>query len=112
TQELSDLRAAAPELLEQVLGNVESVIAHRQSVPDSAELIARLGGTRLSWSSTEQLAHARPTGRATRTRSRELAIRPDVIQSLPSGRAAVMVARTGVCSVARITHPDGGSERS
>ena len=33
TQELADLRAAAPELLEQVLGNVETVIAHRQSVP-------------------------------------------------------------------------------
>ena len=27
---------------EQVLGNVETVIAHRQSVPDSAELIARM----------------------------------------------------------------------
>ena len=60
TQELADLRAAAPELLEQVLGNVETVIAHRQSVPDSAELIARIAGTRPAWSSTEQLAQRGP----------------------------------------------------
>jgi conjugal transfer pilus assembly protein TraD len=60
TQELADLRAAAPELLEQVLGNVETVVAHRQSVPDSAELIARIAGTRPAWSSTEQLDARRP----------------------------------------------------
>ena len=105
TQELADLRAAAPELLEQVLGNVETVIAHRQSVPDSAELIARIGGTRLAWSSTEQLAHAIPTGRSTRSRSREFAIHPDVIRTLACGSAAVSVASAGRCSVARIHHP-------
>ena len=105
TQELADLRAAAPELLEQVLGNVETVIAHRQSVPDSAELIARIAGTRLAWSSTEQLAHAIPTGRSTRSRSREFAIHPDVIRTLACGSAAVSVASAGRCSVARILHP-------
>jgi conjugal transfer pilus assembly protein TraD len=105
TQELADLRAAAPELLEQVLGNVETVIAHRQSVPDSAELIARIAGTRPAWSSTEQLAHAVPTGRRTRTRSREFAIHPDVIRTLACGNAAVSVASAGRCAVARIFHP-------
>jgi hypothetical protein len=88
-----------------VLGNVETVIAHRQSVPDSAELIARIGGTRLAWSSTEQLAHAIPTGRSTRSRSREFAIHPDVIRTLACGSAAVSVASAGRCSVARIHHP-------
>jgi conjugal transfer pilus assembly protein TraD len=105
TQELADLRAAAPALLEQVLGNVETVIAHRQSVPDSAELIARIAGTRPAWSSTEQLAHAIPTGRTTRSRSREFAIHPDVIRTLACGSAAVSVASAGCCSVARILHP-------
>ncbi|HVC85104.1 MAG TPA: type IV secretion system DNA-binding domain-containing protein [Solirubrobacteraceae bacterium] len=105
TQELADLRAAAPELLEQVLGNVETVIAHRQSVPDSAELIARIAGTKPAWSSSEQLAHAIPTGRTTRSRSREFAIHPDVIRTLACGSAAVSVASAGCCSVARILHP-------
>ncbi len=105
TQELADLRAAAPELLEQVLGNVETVVAHRQSVPDSAELIARIAGTRPAWSSTEQLSHAVPTGRSSRSRSREFAIHPDVVRTLERGCAAVSVPSAGVCAVARIFHP-------
>jgi len=103
TQELADLRAARAELLEQVLGNVENVIAHRQSVPDSAELIARIAGTRTSWRSTQQLAGALPTGRSTRTAVREFAIHPDVIRALPSGCAVVSGARGH--AVARIHHP-------
>ena len=105
TQELADLRAAAPELLEQVLGNVEAVIAHRQSVPDSAELIARIAGTRPAWSSTQQLEHAIPTGRSTRSRSREFTMHPDVIRTLERGSAAVAVPGSGACAVARIHHP-------
>jgi hypothetical protein len=105
TQELADLRAAAPELLEQVLGNVEAVVAHRQSVPDSAELIARIAGTRPVWSSTEQLTHAVPNGRSSRSRSREFAIHPDAIRTLARGCAAVSVPGAGRCAVARIFHP-------
>jgi conjugal transfer pilus assembly protein TraD len=105
TQEVADLRAAAPELLEQVLGNVEAVIAHRQSVPDSAELIARVAGTRPAWSSTEQLRRSVPTGHGSRTRSREFAIHPDVIRTLDCGSAAVSVGSSGTCAVARIFHP-------
>ena len=105
TQELADLRAAAPELLEQVLGNVETVVAHRQSVPDSAELIARIAGTRPGWSSTEQISHAIPTGHGSRSRSREFSIHPDVIRTLECGSAAVAVGSCGQCAVARIFHP-------
>jgi DNA helicase HerA-like ATPase len=105
TQELADLRAAGAELLEQVLGNVETVIAHRQSVPDSAELVARIGGTRSTWSSSEQLVHSLPTGRSTRVRSREFAVHPDVIRTLARGSAAVTVAGAGTCAVTRIFNP-------
>ena len=103
TQELADLRAARAELLEQVLGNVETVIAHRQSVPDSAELIARIAGTRTSWRSTQQLTGPLPTGRSTRTPVREFAIHPEVIRALPTGCAVVSGARGH--AVARIHHP-------
>jgi hypothetical protein len=105
TQELADLRAAGAELLEQVLGNVETVIAHRQSVPDSAELVARIAGTRVTWSASEQLVHSLPTGRSTRVRSREFAIHPDAIRTLARGTAAVSIAAAGTCAVTRIFHP-------
>ena len=103
TQELADLRAARAELLEQVLGNVESVIAHRQSVPDSAELIARIAGTRASWRSTDQFTGPLPTGRSSRTPVREFAIHPEVIRGLPAGCAVV----SGVSghAVTLIHHP-------
>jgi hypothetical protein len=74
-------------------------------VPDSAELIARIAGTRLAWDATEQLQHAIPTGRVTRSRSREFAIHPDVIRTLERGTAAVAVGSSGACAVARIFHP-------
>jgi hypothetical protein len=105
TQELADLRAAGGELLDQVLGNVDTVVAHRQTVPDSAEMIARIAGTRPTWSTTAQLEHAVPTGRGTRTRSREFAIHPDVIRTLARGTAAVCVASSGSCAVTQILHP-------
>lgn len=46
TQELADLRAAGDgELHDQVLGNLDVLIAHRQNVPESAETIASIAGT-------------------------------------------------------------------
>src|SRR4029077_20538641 len=44
TQELADLRIAGERLLEQVLGNLSVLIAHRQVVPDSAALVASMAG--------------------------------------------------------------------
>jgi TraM recognition site of TraD and TraG/Type IV secretory system Conjugative DNA transfer len=46
TQELADLRRVDPAFQDQVLGNVETIIAHRQNVPESAELVAAIAGTR------------------------------------------------------------------
>ena len=105
TQELADLRAADGELLEQVLGNVEALIAHRQNVPASAELVAQIAGTRVVWNRTEQLERSVPTGRATRTRGREYVIHPDAIKALPVGCAAVAITGTGRCALTRINHP-------
>ncbi len=102
TQELFDLRATRNEhLLEQVLGNVAAVIAHRQSVPDSAELVAGIAGTRGAWISSERVG----SGVATRTRGREYLIHPDQIKALPRGVAAVVVPARGCASIARIRHP-------
>ncbi len=103
TQELSDLRLPRHEqLLEQVLGNLTSLIAHRQVVPDSAELTARLAGTRGVWSTSWNR-----DGRTTRTRAREYLIGPDEVKNLARGHAAVirLTGRTRV-AVARMLSPD------
>jgi type IV secretory pathway TraG/TraD family ATPase VirD4 len=101
TQELADLRAGGRGvLLDQVLGNVGTLIAHRQVVPDSASLIATLAGTRGAWTGT-----LRPDGEVSRTRTRELELRPDEIRGLAPGQAAVVVPGSGVAPIARILFP-------
>jgi conjugal transfer pilus assembly protein TraD len=86
TQELSDLRLSGREtLLEQVLGNLTGLIAHRQVVPDSAELVARLAGTRGTWSTSWS-----SNGASSRTRVREQLVDPDEVRRLERGCAAVI----------------------
>jgi len=91
TQELSDLRLPGRErLLDQVMGNLSVLIAHRQVVPDSAELIARLGGTKGAWRTSQS-----SDGRTTRTRTREGVLEGDDITSLGQGWAAVITLVDG-----------------
>jgi type IV secretory pathway TraG/TraD family ATPase VirD4 len=87
TQELSDLRLPEREtLLEQVLGNLTVLIAHRQVVPASATLIADIAGTHGAWATT-----VRTDGGGTRSRGREYTAHPDDIKTLRCGWAAVIV---------------------
>ncbi len=86
TQELSDLRLEGrKQLLEQVLGNLSAIVAHRQVVPESAELIGRLGGSRGVWRATHT-----SDGRWTRTRSTKSLLAPEDIRGLSPGWAAVI----------------------
>jgi hypothetical protein len=54
TQELADLDRAGHGLRDQILGNTALKIAHRQDVPESAERVARLAGTRRVWEESYQ----------------------------------------------------------
>jgi hypothetical protein len=91
TQELSDLRLPGRDtLLDQVLGNLSVLIAHRQVVPDSAELVASLAGTEGRWRTS-----ATNDGRITRTRVRAGLLAPEEITGLRRGRAAVIVLSDG-----------------
>jgi type IV secretory pathway TraG/TraD family ATPase VirD4 len=86
TQELSDLRLHRREqLLEQVLGNLAVLLAHRQVVPESSELIAALAGTRGEWKGSQS-----SSGRWTRTRTNAPLLEVEQIRSLPPGWAAVI----------------------
>jgi type IV secretory pathway TraG/TraD family ATPase VirD4 len=106
TQELSDLRPAGRErLLEQILGNLSVLIAHRQVVPESAELIASVAGRRGTWKVSRH-----SDGRTTRVRAREPKLDPDRVMSLGRGWAAVLVLGDGGgARVARMFSPARGS---
>jgi hypothetical protein len=71
----ADLKGAGEGLREQVLANVATVIAHRQNVPESAELIAAMAGTKPVWITTQQtgegLIASGPSGRGSRRRGYE-----------------------------------------
>src|SRR4029077_3245066 len=94
TQQLADLKTVREGLREQVLGNLEALIAHRQNVPESAELIAAMAGTRPLWITTRQteagLTRHAPRGRGTQRRGYEYAVPRSRIKALPTGWAAVL----------------------
>jgi len=93
TQELADLRVPGRELLqEQVMGNLSALIAHRQVVPASAELIASMTETRGVWRTSHH-----SDGGHTRTREHENVLRDEEIRSLPRGWAAVLGLADGGC---------------
>jgi type IV secretory pathway TraG/TraD family ATPase VirD4 len=98
TQELADLRPAGRErLLEQVMGNLSVLVAHRQVVPDSAELIGSLAGVRGAWRTSRH-----SDGRMTRTRTQEPVLGSSDVTGLARGWAAVIVLTNG--HSARIGH--------
>lgn len=96
TQELADLRGAdrGGALRDQILGNVHALLAHRQNVPESAELLARVAGTRPVWVTTQQtrggLLGGGATGRGSRRREHGYAVHPSVVKRLPAGWALLV----------------------
>jgi hypothetical protein len=86
TQELSDLRLGGrPRMLEQVLGNLSALVVHRQVVPESAELITQLGGSRGVWRTSHSSEN-----RWTRTRSSAPSLAAEEIRALPPGWVAAI----------------------
>jgi hypothetical protein len=105
TQELADLRVPGHErLLEQVLGNLSVLIAHRQVVPDSAALIARMSGSRGAWRTS---LHG--DGRTTRTRVAVPELSAERLSRLQPGCAAVVDLERG--AGARIVRVRRGETR-
>jgi conjugal transfer pilus assembly protein TraD len=106
TQELADLRVPGREAVhDQVLGNLSALIAHRQVVPESAELISRLGGTAGAWSTTQH-----SDGRWTRTRRERPVIAPEALRGLDVGEAVVVTfGADSAATVTRMFSPKGGA---
>jgi len=106
TQELADMRVPGRETVhDQVMGSLSTLIAHRQVVPDSAELIASMTETRGVWRTSRH-----GDGKLTRTRGLEHALRAEQIMSLPRGWAAVVgLSDGGSVSITRMFSPKAPS---
>jgi conjugal transfer pilus assembly protein TraD len=110
TQELADLHSLDGGLRDQVLGNVETVIAHRQNVPGSAETIAKVASSKPVWVATQQtedrlIGHG-PAGRGSRRRDYDYEIHPSRVQQLYTGQALVITPGRGQRpAIAQIHHP-------
>jgi conjugal transfer pilus assembly protein TraD len=112
TQEFADMRIIGDGVLrDQVIGNLASVIAHRQTVPESAEMIAQIAGSKPVWLTTQQIQHAAfgspESGRGSRRRGYEYNIDPNIIKDLQTGEAAVITPGTDQApTIAHMHHPD------
>lgn len=92
---------------------MQTLIAHRQNVPESAELIAAVAGTKPVWVATEQTEEGimfnGPSGRGSRRRGHEFQIHPDRIKRLPTGWAVLITPGTEQApAVVRVNHPSAG----
>jgi conjugal transfer pilus assembly protein TraD len=109
TQEMADLRRSGRDsLAEQVIGNLSLLIAHRQVVPASAELIAGFAGSRSGWRVSRH-----SSGATTRTRTRHALLHSDELMRLGTGWAAVLPLAHAQGPPVRITRilPPGGQLR-
>jgi conjugal transfer pilus assembly protein TraD len=111
TQELADLKSVGDGALrEQTLGNVETVVAHRQNVPESAELLSAMGGTRATWITTQQTEQgfmsSGASGKGTRRRGYEFEVHPTRIKQLWTGQAVVITPGSGRPTITQICHPN------
>ncbi|HEX4114351.1 MAG TPA: TraM recognition domain-containing protein [Solirubrobacteraceae bacterium] len=108
TQELADMQTVGEgKLRDQVLGNVQSIVAGRQNVPDSAELIAGIAGTKATWIATQQTDEIGASGRGSRRRGHEYNLHPSTIKRLGTGQAVVITPGADQRPVlANIHHPN------
>jgi type IV secretory pathway TraG/TraD family ATPase VirD4 len=118
TQELADLDRAAQGFRDQVLGNTAITIAHRQNVPESAELIARMIGTDTVWQHTYQTGlslagqifgnrEARhKTGLGSMREVEQFRIHPNQIKELGTGQAVLITKLpAATAKIVRVNRP-------
>ena len=109
TQEFADLQTVGEALKEQTIGNLAALIAHRQNVPQSAELIAKMSGTQQAWIPTEQTEAGwlgtRHSGKGSRKRGEEFRVHPNQIMQLKTGHAVVLTPGAGNPMIASMLHP-------
>ena len=101
TQSLSNLATAGGDkLLHAALDNAELLVIHRQAVPDTAELLASIGGTEEAWEHTHAVSDQAglrigwdETGRRNRRLTDRFRAHPNAIKQLGQGEAIVVSQR-------------------
>lgn len=96
TQSFSDLKGSGWDITSQVIQNTNTKIIFRQNDADSADLTARLAGTRTVDRITEQvekrlLFGQTKTGLGSLKSEEEFIIHPNQIRTLPFGQAACLI---------------------
>lgn len=91
TQSLSDIASArnnnASHFVNQVVGNCNNFILHRQNSPQDAEMLAGVIGTRNTQEFTMQVKENEPTTMGTIKQTKGFIIHPDEIKRLGTGEA-------------------------
>ena len=91
TQSLSDIASGRKEnadhFINQVVGNCNNFILHRQNSAEDAEKLASMLGTRNTLEYTAQVSQIGPTHMGTVRRTRGFIAHPDDIKSLGTGEA-------------------------
>lgn len=91
TQSLSDIASGRKEnadhFINQVVGNCNNFILHRQNSPEDAEKLAEMMGTRNTLEYTAQVSQIGPTHMGTVRRTRGFIAHPDQIKTLRTGEA-------------------------
>lgn len=96
TQSFSDLRGDGWDISTQVVQNTNTKLILRQNDAENAEFAAKLAGTQPVDSVTEQvekkwLLGRIPTGLGSVRTAEEFVIHPNLIRTLPTGQAAVII---------------------
>lgn len=117
TQELADLSRVDAGFADQVLANTNVKLIHRQDVPESAERLAGLAGTRSAYEETFQTdrspfvtvagrlvggGRGRNTGRGTIREVEQYVVHPNVLKQLRQG-TAILIQKHPRARVERVT---------
>ncbi|HEY6758629.1 MAG TPA: TraM recognition domain-containing protein [Baekduia sp.] len=89
-QTLADFSVTSPELASRVIGNLNAMVVGRMNDATEAEWVAKVGGTKDSWTTTQRTNLILPANEGTRTLDRDFIVHPDQIKTLRRGEAAVI----------------------
>ena len=88
-QEFSDLKRVSPEFAARVMANTSTLYAFMQKLPESAELVSRMAGTKRGWEATERTTRMgfwdMPTGDKSLKQVDEFLIHPNQVKTLRIG---------------------------
>jgi len=96
-QEMSDLEALSPTIRDQIMGNTATTVSFLQKLPESAERLAAIAGTKSTLKTTKQLTKEgfliksrTYTGQESEREVEEFIIHPNVFKNLQVGECVII----------------------